>query len=102
MFIRPNADSPVMIRITAIARGRVQGIGYRYFVTGCAHETGVIGYVRNQPDGTVQIVAEGTRENLNLFTRLIRADQDPSILVENLDITPGEATGEFTQFAIQW
>ena len=91
-----------MMRITAIAYGRVQGVGYRYFVTGCAQETGVVGYVRNLPDGTVQIVAEGTREILNLFTRLIRAEQDPAIQVERIAITSGEATGEFTQFTIRW
>ena len=91
-----------MMRITAIARGRVQGVGYRYFVTGCTHETGVVGYVRNLPDGTVQIVAEGTHEILDLFTRLIRAEKDPSIHVEKIAITSGEATGEFSQFSIRW
>ena len=91
-----------MMRITAIAYGRVQGVGYRYFVTGCAQETGVVGYVRNLPDGTVQIVAEGTREILDLFTRLIRAEQDPSIQVDKIAIISSEATGEFSQFSIRW
>jgi len=56
-----------MMRITAIALGRVQDVGYRYFVTGCAHETGVVGFVRNQPDGTVLIVEEGSQDILTFF-----------------------------------
>ena len=44
-----------MERITAFAKGRVQGVGYRYFVSGCAHATGVHGYVKNLPDGTVEM-----------------------------------------------
>jgi acylphosphatase len=91
-----------MMRITARARGNVQGVGYRYFVSGCARETGVVGYVRNEPDGTVLIVAEGSREILDIFSRLIRAEHDPSILVEELTITPGGATGEFTLFSVRW
>ena len=91
-----------MIRITAISRGQVQGVGYRYFVTECAHKTGVEGYVGNLPDGTVQIVAEGTRDVLDVFTRLIRAEHDPFIRVEDLAITTGEATGEFPSFTIRW
>jgi acylphosphatase len=91
-----------MKQITAIARGQVQGVGYRYFVTGCAQETGVVGYVRNLPDGTVQIVAEGTHEILDRFIRMIRAEQDPSIQVEGITITSAEASGEYTQFSIRW
>ncbi|MEI8330886.1 MAG: acylphosphatase [Methanomicrobiales archaeon] len=45
-----------MMWITEIARGEVPGVGYRYFVTGCARAAGVTGYVRNQPDGSVRMV----------------------------------------------
>ena len=48
------------------------GVGYRYFVTGCAHRTGVHGLVRNLPDGTVQIVAESSLASLDVFVRMIR------------------------------
>ena len=47
-----------MKRITAVVKGRVQGVGYRYFIAGCAKATGVHGYVKNLPDGTVELVAE--------------------------------------------
>ena len=46
-------------------RGRVQGVGYRYFVLREAEERGVTGYVRNLPDGSVEVVAEGGDETLS-------------------------------------
>jgi acylphosphatase len=44
--------------------GRVQGVGYRYFVLREAGTLGVSGYARNQPDGSVEVVAEGGSEAL--------------------------------------
>jgi acylphosphatase len=91
-----------MERITAIVKGRVQGVGYRYFVTGCAHRMGIHGFVRNLPDGTVQIVGESSPASLNEFVRLIRATGEPIIHVEDLVVTPGKATGEFKGFWVEW
>lgn len=91
-----------MERITAIAKGRVQGVGYRYFVTGCAHRTGVHGFVRNLPDGTVHIVAESSPASLDEFVRMVRATGDPVIRVEDLAVTPGKASGEFKGFWVEW
>jgi acylphosphatase len=42
-----------------VVRGRVQGVGYRYFVQREADALGVTGFVRNLPDGSVEVVAEG-------------------------------------------
>jgi acylphosphatase len=42
-----------------VVQGRVQGVGYRYFVLRHAEQLGLAGYARNQPDGTVEVVAEG-------------------------------------------
>jgi acylphosphatase len=60
-----------MERITAIARGKVQGVGYRQFVARCAHLTGVHGYVKNMPDGSVLMVAESSHASLEDFVRVV-------------------------------
>lgn len=91
-----------MIRITAIARGEVQGVGYRYFVTGCARAAGVNGYVKNMSDGSVLMVAEGERAALDAFVRMVKAEGDGVIRVDALTVTTGDATGEFTGFGVKW
>jgi acylphosphatase len=91
-----------MMRITAVARGRVQGVGYRYFVTACAREAGVSGLVKNMPDGSVLMVAEGGRGALDVFLKLVRASQEPVIRVDDISVSPGEASGEFSGFWVKW
>ncbi len=91
-----------MERVTAIARGRVQGVGYRYFVSGCARATGVHGYVKNLPDGSVEMVAESSPASLADFIRLAHAPDDPVIRVGEIVVTPGSATGEFQGFWVEW
>jgi acylphosphatase len=47
-----------------VVRGRVQGVGFRWFVEREAHMLGIAGWVRNNPDGSVEVLAMGTREQL--------------------------------------
>lgn len=91
-----------MERITAIAEGTVQGVGYRHFIEKCAHATGVHGYVKNMPNGTVEMVAESSLASLADFIRLTHARDDPVIRVERIVVTPGKATGEFRGFRVEW
>ncbi len=51
--------------------GRVQGVGFRYFTEAAAAREGLHGWVRNLPDGRVEISAEGEAEAIERFERLV-------------------------------
>jgi acylphosphatase len=48
-------------------KGNVQGVGFRYTTTRTAEGYDVTGYVKNMPDGTVKVVAEGEKKEINAF-----------------------------------
>lgn len=91
-----------MERISAVAKGQVQGVGYRHFVAECAQATGVHGIVKNLQDGTVEIVAESSPAALDDFIRLAHARNDPVIRVDAIAVKRAPATGEFHGFRAVW
>jgi acylphosphatase len=56
-----------------IVRGRVQGVGFRWFVEREAHLLGIAGWVRNNPDASVEVLAMGTRDQLAGLRSRLRA-----------------------------
>jgi acylphosphatase len=78
-----------------LVRGRVQGVGYRYFVLRAAEGLGVAGFTRNLPDGSVEVVAEGDDPVLTQLEE--RRRQGPSFAkvasVERLDVAPRGGQG---------
>lgn len=80
--------------------GEVQGVFYRTQTKQKANELGLSGWVRNEPDGTVEIVAEGEEENLK---KLIDFCYNvPSARVEKIDVGWEEARGECGEFKIRY
>ena len=61
-----------MVAYRYVVQGRVQGVGYRYFVLREAEALGVTGFARNRADGTVEVVAEASAEVLMDFERCLR------------------------------
>jgi acylphosphatase len=61
-----------LVRARIKVSGMVQGVGYRYFVRNTADALGLNGYVRNVPDGSVEVVAEGDRGVVNALMRELR------------------------------
>jgi acylphosphatase len=80
--------------------GRVQAVGFRYFTGAAAAREGIHGWVRNLPDGRVEIRAEGEAEALERFERSI-AQGPPRAVVRDLDVTDEGADGRDTGFAIR-
>lgn len=74
-------------RIYAIASGRVQGVGYRWFIQHHAEQLGLSGYVRNLPDGRVEMELQG--ESAMVDALLDKARVGPwTAQVSNLKIEP--------------
>lgn len=61
-----------MAEMNAFVSGNVQGVGYRYFVLHRAKALGLRGFVRNHEDGSVEIVAQGPRERLEMLLEELR------------------------------
>jgi acylphosphatase len=68
-----KAGAPPMRRVHVTFKGRVQGVGFRFTAENVALETGVKGWVRNLPNGDVELMAEGTEDALRLTLERIRA-----------------------------
>ena len=71
----------------AVVRGRVQGVGFRYYARSAARALGVRGYVRNLVDGSVEVVAVGPNQSL-------------SALIEGLERGPG--AGRVDECRVEW
>ena len=88
------------VRLEATARGRVQGVGFRYFVLRRGMELGLTGWVANESDGSVRCVAEGPRADLEALLETIRLGP-AGALVEEVRATWGDATGTLRDFGIR-
>ncbi len=80
--------------------GRVQGVGFRYAVCRLSGRFDVKGFVRNLPDGRVQLIAEGKTAQLDLFLESIQAEMTGYIRAKQLDRQ--EPSGEFADFGLHW
>jgi acylphosphatase len=81
-----------MPSLHAVVYGDVQGVGFRYFVQRRAGEMGLSGWVRNLPDGNVEVVAEGNRAALGRLLELL--GKGPGLAdVDRVDAEWGEETG---------
>ncbi|MGD9495111.1 MAG: acylphosphatase [Armatimonadota bacterium] len=87
-------------RVEVTVHGRVQGVGFRYFVLREAEALGLSGWVRNLRAGGVQIVAEGPEEHLKALLAAVRKGP-PMAWVERVDAIWREPRGEPGGFTVQ-
>ncbi|MBT2228037.1 acylphosphatase [Nonomuraea sp. NEAU-A123] len=66
-----------MVRLTVWVRGRVQGVGFRWWTRARALELGLTGWARNRPDGRVEVVMEGPEEACVKLLGLLRGCDTP-------------------------
>jgi acylphosphatase len=84
-------------RLQAVARGEVQGVGFRWAVQREAIRLGLAGYAANLPDGSVEVAAEGPPERLDELEAFLR-DGPRWAEVQRLETRRSPATGEFKGF----
>ncbi len=87
------------MRTTVLFSGTVQGVGFRYTAARLAGCRRVTGYVRNLPDGRVELVAEGSSEEVQGLIADI--EQAMSGFIRERQIRQSPATGEFQGFTIR-
>jgi acylphosphatase len=98
-----NSTHPVTAcsqpRLHCYYSGRVQGVGFRYTVKNLAIQYNVSGYVRNLPDGRVELVMEGPDTELEQLAQAV-ADRMAGY-IRAVDKLTLPATGEFSHFTIR-
>lgn len=90
---------PTALRV--VLSGRVQGVAFRAFVLRNALPLGVTGYVKNLPDGRVEVVAEGDRPQLERLLLLLK--QGPPVArIDHVTSRWSSPTGSYRQFVIEF
>lgn len=88
--------------LRAVARGYVQGVGFRVFIRSMAWGLGVRGYVKNMPDGTIKVVAAGPHAKLQrLLDEIWRGPAGAHVTSVETDWTEGVATGLSPHFEVR-
>jgi acylphosphatase len=90
----------VQARRRYLIRGRVQGVGFRYFTQAAASREGLRGWVRNTPDGGVETAVEGERDALDRFEQQIRHGP-PGARVDRVEVSDDHAASGETNFTIR-
>jgi acylphosphatase len=100
MLSEPMTATPQSVCLGLLITGRVQGVGFRYAVLDEARRLQVAGWVRNRRDGSVEVIAEGSRERLEQLAVWCH-DGPRGALVSHVETSWGEASGEFHEFSIR-
>ena len=95
----PATEKPIEAR-RFLVRGRVQGVGFRWFVEREAHLLGIAGWVRNNHDGGVELLAQGTRDQLSgLHSRLREGPR--AARVDSVDVSEASPIQGLNSFRIE-
>ena len=90
-----------MKRLHAIIEGRVQGVSYRMYTQKQAQSLGIVGWVQNLPDSTVEVIAEGEQDKLEDLLAWLHKGS-PMASVRRVHAEWQEANGKFKSFEIAY
>jgi len=94
-----STDKPIQAR-RFLVRGRVQGVGFRWFVEREAHMLGIAGWVRNNHDGSVEVLAQGTRDQLSGLHSHLR-EGPRAARVDNVEVSDAAPVPGMNSFRIE-
>lgn len=97
--VRGGSTAPEEAR-RYVVKGRVQGVGFRWFVEREANQLGLRGWVRNNLDGAVEVLAVGTREQLSVLRRKLQEGPRAS-RVDTVEELPAQAGPDLKSFRIE-
>jgi acylphosphatase len=95
-----NRVALMMKKMHILVKGTVQGVYYRYNALKKAGEYHLTGWVRNRVDGSVEILCEGTEEDINNIVRWCKKGPERAYVSE-IETTWEQHTGEFNVFEIR-
>lgn len=90
-----------LVALQATVHGRVQGVFFRSFVERWAEQLKLTGYVRNLPDGTVEVRVEGERQQLEKLAGYLQRGPPPA-RVSNVVTSWTEYTGNYVGFRVRY
>ena len=90
-----------MTRANILVSGRVQGVFFRDHTRRWAALLGLTGWVKNLPDGRVEILAEGDQEKIQELHKLVQ-EGPPLAYVESAVLEWQEYSGDFSDFCVTW
>jgi len=88
----------MLVQLNLIAKGRVQGVGFRATAHQLARKRGLRGYVRNCSDGSVEVVAQGTKEELEQFVTELKVE----FRIKELESKFSDVEAELEPFSIRF
>ncbi len=89
------------MRLHVVVRGRVQGVGFRWFVREAGRQLGLAGWVKNRPDGTVEVMAEGEPDEIEKLRARLSAGPPGAAVTEVRDVSgPGDDGALVNPFTI--
>lgn len=88
------------VRAAVIFKGKVQGVYFRDYTRRFALQKGVFGWVKNLPDGTVEAVFEGEKENIEEVIRMLR-EEHPYARVDEVGAVWSEHLDQYDRFAVR-
>jgi len=88
-------------RLEAEITGQVQGVLFRAKTQAFAQRLGLVGWVQNEDDGSVFVVAEGEEERLKKLLEFLRTGPDHA-QVEKVEVSWADPIGEFREFEIRY